>query len=69
MCFLPLTHIFEKAWVAFVFTGGKNMINKDPKMIQQTLPEIHPTLMCNVPQVSGKVYVGVQEKTSTTLRV
>ena len=31
-------------------------------MIQQTLPEIHPTLMCNVPRFWEKVYVGVQEK-------
>lgn len=63
MCFLPLTHIFEKAWVAFcIYRGVKIAINKDPKMIQQTLPEIHPTLMCNVPRFWEKVYVGVQEK-------
>jgi len=63
MCFLPLTHIFEKAWVAFcIYKGVKIAINKDPKMIQQTLPEIHPTLMCNVPRFWEKVYVGVQEK-------
>ena len=31
-------------------------------MIQKTLPEIHPTLMCNVPRFWEKVYVGVQDK-------
>ncbi|MBP7939000.1 MAG: long-chain fatty acid--CoA ligase [Parabacteroides sp.] len=63
MCFLPLTHIFEKAWVAYcIHKGVKIAINNDPKMIQKTLPEIHPTLMCNVPRFWEKVYVGVQDK-------
>lgn len=63
ICFLPLTHIYEKAWVAFcIHKGVKIAINTDPKMIQKTLPEVHPTLMCNVPRFWEKVYVGVQEK-------
>ncbi|MDD2437429.1 MAG: long-chain fatty acid--CoA ligase [Massilibacteroides sp.] len=63
MCFLPLTHIFEKAWVYFcLHRGAKVAINRDPKMIQTTLPEIHPTMMCNVPRFWEKVYVGVHEK-------
>lgn len=63
MCFLPLTHIFEKAWVYFCLQKGvKIAINRDPKMIQKTLPEIHPTMMCNVPRFWEKVYVGVHEK-------
>lgn len=31
-------------------------------MIQKTLPEVHPTLMCNVPRFWEKVYAGVHEK-------
>lgn len=63
MCFLPLTHIFEKAWTYYCLHKGAIVaINRDPKMIQQTLPEIHPTMMCNVPRFWEKVYVGVQEK-------
>ncbi len=63
MCFLPLTHIFEKAWTYYcLHKGVKIAINQDPKMIQKTLPEIHPTLMCNVPRFWEKVYVGVHEK-------
>ncbi len=63
MCFLPLTHIFEKAWVYYcIVRGSRVAINKDPKMIQKTLPEIHPTMMCNVPRFWEKVYVGVHEK-------
>jgi long-chain acyl-CoA synthetase len=63
MCFLPLTHIFEKAWSYFCFHRGILMaVNRDPKQIQQRLPEIHPTLMCNVPRFWEKVYTGVHEK-------
>lgn len=63
ICFLPLTHIFEKAWTYLCLVQGvKVAINKDPKMIQQTLPEVCPTMMCNVPRFWEKVYVGVHEK-------
>ncbi|MEG2067505.1 MAG: long-chain fatty acid--CoA ligase [Tannerellaceae bacterium] len=67
MCFLPLTHIFEKAWVCYcLHKGVKVAINKDPKLIQETLPEVHPTLMCNVPRFWEKVYVGVHEKINSS---
>ena len=55
MCFLPLTHVFEKAWSCYCFYKGVTVaINQDPKKIQQFLPEIRPTLMCNVPRFLGK---------------
>lgn len=67
MCFLPLTHIFEKAWTYYcLHRGVKIAINLDPKMIQKTLPEVHPTLMCNVPRFWEKVYAGVHEKINTS---
>lgn len=67
MCFLPLTHIFEKAWSCYCFHKGVTIaINQDPKMIQKTLPEVHPTLMCNVPRFWEKVYAGVQDKINSS---
>lgn len=63
MSFLPMTHIFEKAWCYYCLHKGVTIaINQDPKMIQKTLPEVHPTLMCNVPRFWEKVYAGVHEK-------
>ena len=63
MCFLPLTHIFEKAWACYCFHKGVEVaVNLDPKKIQETLPEVCPTLMCNVPRFWEKVYAGVQDK-------
>ena len=63
MSFLPMTHIFEKAWCYYCLHKGVTIaINQDPKLIQKTLPEVHPTLMCNVPRFWEKVYAGVHEK-------
>lgn len=63
MCFLPLTHIFEKGWTCVCLVKGvKVAINHDPKLIQKALPEIAPTTMSSVPRLWEKVYIGVQEK-------
>jgi long-chain acyl-CoA synthetase len=63
MCFLPLTHIFEKAWSCYCFHKGMQVaVSQYPKEIQKILPEVHPTVMCNVPRFWEKVYTGVHEK-------
>lgn len=63
MCFLPLTHIFEKAWSYYCFHKGVEVaVNQDPKKIQERLLEVSPTLMCNVPRFWEKVYAGVHSK-------
>ena len=63
MNFLPLTHVFEKAWTYLcVHKGVQICINLRPVDIQTTIKEIRPTLMCSVPRFWEKVYAGVQEK-------
>lgn len=67
MSFLPMTHIFEKAWCYYCIHKGVTIaINLDPKMIQKTLPEVRPTLMCNVPRFWEKVYAGVHDKINSS---
>ncbi|NDV64219.1 long-chain fatty acid--CoA ligase [Bacteroides sp. 224] len=67
MNFLPLTHVFEKAWCHLcIFKGVQICINLKPMDIQMTIKEIRPTLMCNVPRFWEKVYAGVQEKINET---
>ncbi len=67
MCFLPLTHIFERGWTYFCLTVGIRVaINLRPKDIQDTLKEVRPTIMCSVPRFWEKVYTGIQEKVSRT---
>lgn len=63
MAFLPMSHILEKAWGYFCLTKGIRMaINEDPRIIQDTIQEVHPTCMTCVPRFWEKVYAGVKEK-------
>ena len=63
MNFLPLTHVFEKAWTYLcIHRGVQVCVNLRPQDIQTTIKEIRPTLMCSVPRFWEKVYAGVQEK-------
>ncbi len=63
MNFLPLTHIFEKAWVYYCLVVGCEIcVNLRPVDIQQTIKEVHPTCMCAVPRFWEKVYAGVLEQ-------
>lgn len=67
MNFLPLTHVFEKAWCYLcIHKGVQICINLRPVDIQTTIKEVRPTLMCSVPRFWEKVYSGVQEKINDT---
>jgi len=62
ICFLPLTHIFEKAWSHFCLHKGMRIdINTRPTDIQMILKEVQPTCMCNVPRFWEKIYEGIQD--------
>jgi len=67
MNFLPLTHVFEKAWCYLcIHKGVQICINLRPVDIQTTIKEVRPTLMCSVPRFWEKIYAGVQEKINET---
>lgn len=70
MNFLPLAHVFEKAWCHYcIHCGIQLCINLRPADIQTTIKEIRPTLMCSVPRFWEKVYVAVQEEINKTTGV
>ncbi|MCQ2208728.1 MAG: long-chain fatty acid--CoA ligase [Paludibacteraceae bacterium] len=63
LSFLPLSHIFERAWTYFcMYKNVVVAVNKNPKMIQQVLKEVRPTMMCAVPRFWEKIYMGVNDK-------
>lgn len=63
MAFLPMSHILEKAWCFFCLTKGIAIaVNYDPRIIQETIHNVHPNIMCCVPRFWEKVYAGVKEK-------
>jgi long-chain acyl-CoA synthetase len=66
MAFLPLTHIFERAWTYFcLWQDVKVYLNQRPSDIQNTLKEVRPTLLCAVPRFWEKIAAGVQLKIDT----
>ncbi len=63
MAFLPMSHILEKAWSFFCLTKGIAIaVNYDPRVITDTIHQVHPNLMCCVPRFWEKVYAAVKEK-------
>lgn len=65
MCFLPLTHVFERGWTYVCLQRGTEVcLNLRPQDIQTTIKEVRPTVMCSVPRFWEKVYQGVQERIS-----
>jgi long-chain acyl-CoA synthetase len=60
LCFLPLSHIFERAWTYYVlYKGMTNNYLEDPKQIIEFIQEVKPTIMCSVPRFYEKIYATV----------
>lgn len=60
ICFLPLSHIFERGWTSICLANGiTNYYLRDPKKIIEIIKEVKPTLMCAVPRFFEKTYAGV----------
>ncbi|MDO4161182.1 MAG: long-chain fatty acid--CoA ligase, partial [Prevotellaceae bacterium] len=63
MSFLPITHIFERGWMFLCMTeGAEIVVNTNPREIQQSMRETHPTCMSSVPRFWEKVYAGVKDQ-------
>lgn len=63
LAFLPLCHIFERAWTHFMlYSAAEVHILDDPKLIAHALKEVKPTMMCAVPRLHQKIYSGILEK-------
>ena len=62
MSFLPITHVFERAWTYLCLERGIQLyINKNAADIQKTILEVRPNLMCTVPRYWEKVYAAIIE--------
>jgi long-chain acyl-CoA synthetase len=63
LSFLPMAHVFEKAWSIYCIHRGCNLaIGEDPKEVLNYLKEVRPQAMCSVPRFWEKIYTGVQDK-------
>jgi len=60
LCFLPLSHVYERSWSYFVFSkGAQNYYLSNPRAVVDYLPDVKPTAMVSVPRLYEKVYAAV----------
>jgi long-chain acyl-CoA synthetase len=68
LCFLPLSHVYERTWSFYIFrNGAENYYVSEPRQIMEYLREVKPTVMVSVPRFYEKIYSTVLfrfEKTS-----
>lgn len=61
LAFLPLSHVFERAWSYFILCGnGQVDYCHDTKALEEFLVETRPHYMCSVPRVWEKIYAKVK---------
>ncbi|WP_422645957.1 AMP-dependent synthetase/ligase [Xenorhabdus vietnamensis] len=65
LCFLPLSHIFERAWSYYVMhTAALNVYLADTNLVREAMSDVRPTVMCSVPRFYEKVHGAILEKVS-----
>lgn len=65
LCFLPLSHVFERAWTFYVlYRGATNCYLQDTMQVREALSEVQPTVMCAVPRFYEKIFSAIHEKVS-----
>jgi len=63
MCFLPLSHVFERTWTFYaLYCGMTNCYCDDPTKVVEYLQQCRPTIMCAVPRFYEKIYATVQSR-------
>ncbi len=62
LCFLPLSHVYERLWSYYLYSkGAANTYLSDPKQVIETLKEIRPTAMVSVPRLYEKIHGAVMD--------
>jgi long-chain acyl-CoA synthetase len=63
LCFLPLSHVFERAWSTYVLSRGAEVVYlEDPLQAATLLREVRPTTLCSVPRLYEKIRSAVLDK-------
>ncbi len=57
LCFLPLSHVYERSWSFYVYKcGAENNFLQNPKEVITAMAEVKPTMMVSVPRLYEKIY-------------
>jgi long-chain acyl-CoA synthetase len=63
LCFLPLSHAYERTWTFYILLkGAENFYLDDPKRVIDALREVRPTCMVSVPRLYEKIYAAARHK-------
>ncbi|MFW5760402.1 MAG: AMP-dependent synthetase/ligase [Cyclobacteriaceae bacterium] len=63
IAFLPLSHVFERAWTLYVlYKGAENNYLRNPKEVLNAMQTVKPTLMATVPRLMEKIHEGITAK-------
>ncbi len=63
LAFLPLSHIFERAWSFYaLYRGMRNVYLTDTHKAKEAIAEVKPHTLCVVPRFLEKVYSAIQDK-------
>ena len=63
LCFLPLSHAYERTWSYYIFRcGAENNYVADQKEIVAYMPDVKPTCMVSVPRLYEKIYGTVYDR-------
>ncbi|MGV8056917.1 MAG: AMP-dependent synthetase/ligase [Smithellaceae bacterium] len=63
LCFLPLSHAYERTWSYYMFRcGAENNYIASPKDIVMYMPDVKPTCMVSVPRLYEKIYAAVYDR-------
>lgn len=63
LCFLPLSHVFERCWTYMVYyKGAVNYYLRNPAQVIDIIKEVKPTVMCAVPRFYEKIHAAVFEQ-------
>ncbi|MEZ4387400.1 MAG: long-chain fatty acid--CoA ligase [Candidatus Krumholzibacteriia bacterium] len=63
LCFLPLSHVFERTWTYYVFhQGATNYYLEDPKQVVAALADVKPTVMTGVPRIYEKMHATMHDR-------
>jgi long-chain acyl-CoA synthetase len=66
LCFLPLSHVYERTWSAFVLqTGASNTILANPRQVVTAISEARPTVMVSAPRLYERVHAAVLGRVET----
>mgnify|MGYP001015925511 FL=1 len=63
LAFLPLSHVFERAWTYFCLYKAVTVYYlDDTNLVREALAEVRPTLMCAVPRFYEKIFATVHDR-------